>query len=174
MHCHGRVIVNALVGHVLDVSTENCPIGRTLDVVGTSWTLRVLREAFFGVRRFGDFHERLGVSSALLTTRLGLLVDHGILTRDIDERPGERARHEYRLTAKGRDLYPVLTALRQWGEQYELDEDGTPVDVHHRDCGATVGVQLVCAAGHPLTARDAVAEPGPGARQRTTTPRTPR
>lgn len=149
-----------------DLSTENCPIGRTLDVVGTTWTLRVLREAFFGVRRFADFKDRLGVSPALLTERLNLLVEHGILTRTAYEEPGARARHEYRLTAKGRDLYPVLTALRQWGEQHALDDDGPPVEVTHRECGAAVGVQLVCADGHPLTVREAVAVPGPGARPR--------
>ena len=162
--------------NVLDVSTENCPIGRTLDVVGTSWTLRLLREAFFGVRRFNDFHERLGLSSALLSTRLAVLVEQGILARVADQRPGARPRHEYRLTAKGRDLYPVLTALREWGERYQLDGDGPPIEVTHRDCGRVVGLRLVCTDGHGLTARDVVAEPGPGARRRSapapTSPRT--
>lgn len=149
-----------------DLGTENCPIGRTLDIVGTTWTLRVLREAFFGVRRFSEFRERLGVSSALLTERLGLLVAHGILTREPYGRPGARQRHEYRLTQKGRDLYPVVTALRQWGERYELDEDGPPVLVRHRDCGGSVGLSLICDEGHTLTVREAQATWGPGARPR--------
>lgn len=160
--------------NLLDVSTENCPIGRTLDVVGTTWTLRLLREAFFGVRRFTEFRDRLGVSSALLSERLQLLVDHEILTKVAYARPAARARQEYRLTAKGRDLYPVLTALRQWGEQYDLDDDGAPVAVTHRDCGAQVEVQLVCTKGHPLTLHQAIAEPGPGARSRQPTTTAPK
>lgn len=150
--------------NLLDVSTENCPIGLSLDVVGSSWTLRILREAFFGARRFTDFQRRLGVSSALLTERLDLLVDHAILTRGSGAGEGGRGgRREYRLTAKGRDLYPVLTALRQWGEAYALDAAGPPVDVTHQDCGASVGVELRCALGHGVTVREVVATPGPGA-----------
>ncbi len=153
---------------LLDISTENCPIGLTLDVVGTTWTLRILRETFFGVRRFTDFQSRLGVSSALLAERLDLLVDHDILTRvsDATNLSGRGSRREYRLTAKGRDLYPVLTALRQWGETYALKEAGPPVDVSHQDCGASVGVELRCALGHTITIHEVVATPGPGARQR--------
>ena len=156
--------------NLLDVSTDNCPIGRTLDIIGTSWTLRVLREAFFGVRRFTDFQERLGISSALLTNRLSVLVDHAILARAVERRPGRRSQHEYRLTAKGRDLYPVLTALRQWGEQYELEPDERPIDVYHRDCGQLVTAQLICAAGHPIEVTDARAAPGPGAHPRANRP----
>lgn len=153
---------------LLDVSTENCPIGLTLDLVGTTWTLRILREAFFGARRFTDFQSRLGVSSALLTERLDLLVDHHILTRGADAANlrGRGGRREYRLTAKGRDLYPVLTALRQWGETYALNETSPPVDVSHLGCGASVGVELRCADGHRVTIREVVATPGLGARPR--------
>jgi DNA-binding HxlR family transcriptional regulator len=153
---------------LLDISTENCPIGLTLDVVGTTWTLRILRESFLGVRRFTDFQNRLGVSSALLAERLDLLVDHNILTRvsDATSTSGGGHRREYRLTAKGRDLYPVLTALRQWGETHALDATGPPVDVSHQDCGASVGVELCCARGHTITVGEIVATPGPGARQR--------
>lgn len=154
-----------------DLDTQNCPIGRTLDIVATSWTLLVLREAFFGVRRFGVFRERLGVSSALLTERLGLLVEQEILTREPYGAAGAGRRYEYRLTAKGRDLYPVLTALRQWGERYRLDEDGPPTLVRHRDCGGSVGVALVCDHGHALTAREAHATWGPGALPRRATAR---
>lgn len=149
-----------------DLDTGNCPIGRTLDIVGTTWTLRVLRESFFGVRRFSEFRERLGVSSALLTERLALLVAHGILTRTPYGEPGARQRHEYRLTDKGRDLYPVITALRQWGERYQLDEDGPPVLVRHGACGASVGLALVCDKGHTVTVSQARASWGPGARPR--------
>jgi DNA-binding HxlR family transcriptional regulator len=153
-----------------DLSTENCPIGRTLDVIGTTWTLRVLREAFFGVRRFVDFRERLGVSSALLTERFGLLVEHGILVRTAYEEPGQRTRYEYRLTEKGRELYPVMTALREWGERHVLDDDGPPVLVRHRECGVAVGVALVCEHGHTVGVRDVEATPGPGARLRAEQP----
>jgi len=146
-------------------AADNCSIQRTLEVVGEKWTLLVLREAFYGVRRFADFHRALGCARNILSDRLRTLVDEGIMTREPYREPGYRARHEYRLTDKGLELFPALVALMQWGDRWAADAAGPPVEVHHRECGEPVGVQLRCAAGHgPLGAGETVAVPGPGAK----------
>ena len=102
----------------LDTSTENCSVQRTLDVIGEKWTLLVLREAFNGVRRFDDMRRHLRVSESVLADRLRTLVDAGVLDTAPYQAPGQRSRREYRLTAKGFDLYPILIALLQWGDRY--------------------------------------------------------
>jgi DNA-binding HxlR family transcriptional regulator len=146
-------------------SAENCSIRRTLDIVGERWTLLVLREAFYGVRRFADFHRALGCAKNLLSARLKTLVEEGILERERYRDPGARARDEYRLTEKGLDLFPALVALLQWGDRYTADSAGPPVELSHSGCGARVGVELRCSAGHrPLSAHDTAALPGPGAK----------
>jgi DNA-binding HxlR family transcriptional regulator len=145
-------------------SAANCSIARTLGVVGEKWTLLILREAFYGVRRFDDFHTALGCARNLLASRLKTLVVHGLLERVgyTDERG--RGRHEYKLTDKGRDLFPVVVALMQWGDRWTADEAGPAVQLFHRECGAPVTAELICGAGHSaLGARDIAAVPGPGA-----------
>src|SRR5947209_12110312 len=98
-------------------SAENCSIKRTLDTLGERWTLLVLREAFYGVRRFDDFQHNVGCARNVLSSRLARLVDRGILRREPYREPKSRPRFEYRLTEKGRDLYPILIALMQWGDR---------------------------------------------------------
>jgi DNA-binding HxlR family transcriptional regulator len=145
-------------------SAANCSIARTLGMVGEKWTLLILREAFYGVRRFDDFHTALGCARNLLAARLKTLVAHELLERVAYQVDGGRGRHEYRLTDKGRDLFPAVVALMQWGDRWIADEVGPPVRLFHRDCGAPVTVQLTCDVGHaPLGARDTEARPGPGA-----------
>jgi DNA-binding HxlR family transcriptional regulator len=129
---------------------SRCSVAGTLSVVGEKWSLLVLREAFFGVRRFADFQRVLGAPRAVLTDRLGTLVEQGILRRVPYQAEGERQRHEYRLTQKGIDLYPTLVALMHWGDRYLTDGD-VPVELEHKDCGATVHLALVCDAGHELS-----------------------
>jgi DNA-binding HxlR family transcriptional regulator len=133
---------------------SRCSVAGTLAVVGEKWSLLVLREAFFGVRRFADFQRVLGAPKAVLSDRLATLVEPGILARVPYQAEGERQRHEYRLTAKGRDLYPTLVALMQWGDEY-LAEGPPSVQLTHKDCGANVHLELRCDAGHEVAgARD--------------------
>jgi DNA-binding HxlR family transcriptional regulator len=136
------------------LSSLNCSIARTLDIVGERWTLLILRDAFNGVRRFEDFAIRLPVARNVLTVRLQRLVAHGILTRErYQERP---ARYEYRLTAKGRELYPVLIGLLQWGDRHLAGAEGPPLAVVHRDCGHHVRAAVLCSGcGQTLSAREA-------------------
>lgn len=140
---------------------EPCSILRPLALLGDRWTLVVLRQAFAGVRRFEDFQSSLGISRSMLTERLARLVDAGVLSRQA-YRDSRRTRHEYRLTDKGLDLYPVLMALRSWGDKY-LAPDGPFIEYRHHDCGGTVEVHLQCdkCADH-VTARDITPQPGPG------------
>jgi DNA-binding HxlR family transcriptional regulator len=151
----------------LEVSTEDCPVQRTLDVVGEKWSLLILRDAVNGVRRFDEFRRHMGMSEAVLSDRLRKLTAAGILTTVPYREPGSRARNEYRLTPKGWDLWPVLIALRQWGQTHAPTPGGPVLDVRHTACGAPVRVVVECAAEHTeLTPRDVTARPGAGARRR--------
>ncbi len=147
-------------------SAENCSIHRSLEVVGERWTLLVLREAFYGVRRFEDFVRTLGCPRDVLSARLRTLVDEGILKREPYREPGSRVRSEYRLTEKGLELFPALLALMQWGDRWRADPSGPAVELAHRGCGEPLEIIMSCGAGHgPLTVRDVAAVPGPGARR---------
>ena len=150
----------------LRYTDENCTIRGTLEIVGEKWSLLVLREAFFGIRRFDDFHRVLGCARNLLSDRLAKLVDHGVLQRVAYQEPGKRSRHEYHLTEKGLDLQPALVALMQWGDRYAASPAGPQALLTHRDCGEPIGLELVCAAGHTVeSAREVTPLPGPGARK---------
>jgi DNA-binding HxlR family transcriptional regulator len=152
----------------LEWSTDNCSVARTLAVIGEKWSLVVLREVFQGVRRFDDMRDRTGVPRQVLSDRLAHLVGEGVLRRESYREPGQRERHEYRLTQKGIDLHPVLVALMAWGDRYAADPEGPSIELRHRECGAPVALVLECADGHgPLTARDVRPSPGPAARRRT-------
>jgi DNA-binding HxlR family transcriptional regulator len=118
------------------------------------------------VRRFDDIQRRTGMPRQVLSDRLVRLVDEGLLRKVPYRDSGQRRRDEYRLTAKGLDLYPVLVALMAWGDQYAASPDGPQVLLQHRDCGEPVQLQLSCRAGHVLdSAREVTPVPGPGARK---------
>ncbi|MBW6438713.1 helix-turn-helix transcriptional regulator [Actinoplanes hulinensis] len=151
----------------LDWSFDNCTIERAMGVLGEKWTLVVLREIFTGVRRFEDMRTRTGIPRQVLTNRLAGLVENGVLRREPYQEPGARVRHEYRLTPKGFDLYPVLIALAEWGNRYLADPEGPPIRYAHRDCGADLHLEAYCTDGHHLTDhREIQPRPGPGARLR--------
>lgn len=151
----------------LEYDSAACSIRRSLDVIGQKWTLLILRDAFNGVRRFDQLRDHLGVSDPVLAERLRTLVAAGLLEPATYSEPGRRARKEYRLTDKGRDLYPVLIALLQWGDRHCSGPEGPPVDVTHRDCCEPVEAKVMCAAGHELTSpSEGQTAPGPGAEVR--------
>src|ERR1700733_13060373 len=108
-----------------------CSIARTLDIVGEKWALLAIREIFLGNRRFDEMVRQTGAPRDTLAARLG-----------------------YRLTAAGRDLYPVIVPLMRWGDQYLAGEDGPPLVVQHH-CGHQLTAQVICeACGEPLHPRD--------------------
>jgi DNA-binding HxlR family transcriptional regulator len=139
----------------------HCSIAQCLEVVGEWWSLLIVRDALLGVTRFDEFQERLGISRNVLNQRLARLVDAGVLAKvPYSEHP---PRYDYRLTDKGRDLWPVLTTMRQWGDDYAAP-DGPPLQVSHKHCGEIAQAQLTCShCGEPIGARDVRAIPGPGA-----------
>ncbi|MEW9550121.1 winged helix-turn-helix transcriptional regulator [Nonomuraea sp. NPDC050783] len=151
----------------LPFRVDNCSIERTLDIVGEKWTFLVLREAFSGVRRFADMQAVTGAPRQVLSARLARLVEEGLLRKEPYREPGQRQRDEYRLTDKGRDLYPLLVALMHWGDKYLADEEGPPVLLTHRDCGAPIELRFRCTEGHEVAGpREVTPLPGGGARAR--------
>ena len=138
-----------------------CSIACTVAVLGERWTLVILRQAFQGQRRFEDMQRGLGIARNILADRLSRLVDEGILERrPYQERP---PRYEYRLTQKGRDLYPVLVALMQWGDRYTADDAGPPVLLVHESCGHETHPRFVCShCGEEIDPHDVRPKAGPG------------
>jgi DNA-binding HxlR family transcriptional regulator len=131
----------------------NCSIARTLDVIGEWWTPLILRDAFFGVTRFEEFQRRLGIARNILAARLDALVSHGVL----DRRPYDEARGrcDYVLTAKGKALWPVLVAIRQWGDEWIAGEGKEPVHMVHTTCGQrSTGILTCNVCGETLRRED--------------------
>jgi DNA-binding HxlR family transcriptional regulator len=126
-----------------------CSVARTLDVVRTRSAFLILREAFYGARRFDEFAARTGLSEPVTATRLRELTDEGLLERVPYREPGSRTRSGYRLTEAGADLLPVVVALMQWGDRWRQDR-GAPVEIRHSDCGGRVRAALLCEHGHEL------------------------
>jgi DNA-binding HxlR family transcriptional regulator len=138
-----------------------CSVAQCLEVIGDWWTMLVIRDAFRGVSRFDELQARLGIARNVLARRLAKLVDDGILAkRAYQDNP---PRYDYVLTEKGRDLWPVLVAMRQWGDRHAAPY-GPPVRVAHAGCGRAAELVLTCGAcGDPVTSRDVRVERGPGA-----------
>jgi len=122
----------------------SCSIGRAMEILGERWTFLILRESFYGVRRFSDMQRNLGIARNILSTRLQTLVANGILERRLYQE--EPPRHEYRLTEAGRDLYPAIVTLMRWGDRH-LSTD-PPVVLRHNSCGHEADPLLVCAHCH--------------------------
>jgi DNA-binding HxlR family transcriptional regulator len=133
-----------------EVRLRDCSIKRALDIVDERWTLLVLREAFYGARRFEQFLANVGCARTLLSERLATLVEHGVLQREPYREAGQRERHEYILTEKGHDLFAALVVLMQWGDRWEAGPQGGPLVTRHRDCGEPVNVELRCAHDHRI------------------------
>lgn len=128
-------------------------MARTLAVIGDAWTMLIIRDAFRGVTRFDDFQANLGIARNVLSHRLRLLVREGILERRPYSQHPPRA--EYRLTAKGRDLYPILLSLLRWGDRWAAGPEGPPLLLTHLPCGQPVSGVLCCEhCGAPLDPRE--------------------
>lgn len=126
-----------------------CSIAGTLDALGDVWSILVLRELFFGVRRFNDMLTDLGISRSVLTSRLNRLVELGVVRTVPYQEPGDRVRHEYRLTRKGVGLLPVLVSLMEWGDEHVNGGRG-PFTLHDETSGERVRVELRTTSGAPV------------------------
>ncbi len=132
---------------------SSCSVARALNEVGDWWSLLVVLHAMYGTRRFVDFQQELGIARNILCDRLARLVDNEVLKKvDVGE---HGSRFEYRLTEKGRDLFPIVIALRQWGDKWNPAPDQAPLDLRDRETGRTIRqVEVQDADGRPLTVRD--------------------
>ena len=133
---------------------QNCSAARTLELIGERWTMLVIRDVFSGRRRFDQIQESLGVARNVLSARLQLLVDEGILEKRVYQEKPER--YEYFLTEKGLDLWPVMIALISWGDRHVTGPDGPAVAIVHKECGGDVNDRRICErCGEQLEVRDA-------------------
>lgn len=126
-----------------------CAIPAALEAVGERWSLLILRGAFKGLQHFEEFQSTLGIARNILSNRLVRLVEHGILKREPD--PADRRRVAYKLTEKGRALFPVLIALRQWGERWVSGMPGNPVLVDRITRQPVAPMEVRAADGRPLS-----------------------
>ncbi len=136
-----------------DLARQTCTIARAVSLVGDEWTFMILREMFLGGRRFDDFQRQTGASAALLSQRLKKLEAEGVIRKEAySERP---VRFEYRMTAMGRELWPAVITLKQWGDKW-LGDGPAPVEIVHKSCGHVTEPQMTCSeCGEPMAAHDA-------------------
>lgn len=138
-----------------DYGGQDCALARALEVIGERWTLLIVRDAFYGVRRFNDFRAHLDIPRAVLSERLTGLVEDGILERLPD--PGHAGRHLYQLTQAGRDLWPVLHALLMWGGRYR---QVNALLFKHAACGTVLDHSGACpVCGGAPAPEDILTEP---------------
>jgi DNA-binding HxlR family transcriptional regulator len=143
-------------------ATMNCSIAQALEVIGEWWTPLILRESFFGVTRFDEFQSRLGIARNILSARLDTLVGAGVMERVVYDEA--RGRSDYVLTDKGRDLWGILTMIRQWGDRWLSGEGNEPVSLVHTTCGSPAIAELACSeCGEVLRRQDLRLARGPGA-----------
>jgi DNA-binding HxlR family transcriptional regulator len=142
-----------------DYTGQECSLARTLEVVGERWTLLILRDAFYGVRRFGDLVAHLRIPRAVLADRLRSLTAAGLLVRV----PGGQGRDEYELTSKGMSLWPSVRTLIAWGDEHYAPGGARRLFRHAADDGQIDPAGLCTRCGAAVDVLDTVAVPGPGA-----------
>jgi len=141
---------------------QNCSIAGALSIVGERWTLLIMREVMLGRRRFAEIKRNTGVASNILTDRLEMLVDHGLLRRKLYSEHPES--YEYIPTHKGLDLNPVILALLKWGDEYAAPAAGPPRVPVHTVCGHDARPELHCShCGELIQSTELRVRPGPGA-----------
>jgi DNA-binding HxlR family transcriptional regulator len=148
--------------HSSEFPSQVCSVARSLEIVGEWWTLLVVREAFFGTRRFSDFEANLGIAKNVLSGRLAKLVEAGVMER----KPvvGRGNPQDYTLTPMGRDLFPAIISLMQWGDRWIYGVERAPVRLLDHERGAEIArMKVTTPDGKPLQPKDVVVVPGPGA-----------
>src|SRR6202049_4970341 len=147
------------------LENDNCPVARSLDVLGDWWSLVIIRDALLGLRRFGEFQKNIGLAKNILAVRRRALVEHGIL-KTVPASDGS-AYQEYVLTAKGRGVFPVLVALRQWSEEFSGEAEGFATRLVDRNKGRPVRkLELRSRDGRLLGDGDTELRPSPGVKRR--------
>lgn len=136
------------------LNADYCPSARSLDVIGDWWSLLIVRDAFDGLTRFSEFQRSLGIAKNILSDRLRTLVSRGIL--EVAAVGDGGARQEYRLTEMGRDLFPVMVALRQWGERHLFEADEQRSSLVERETGLPVRLDIRAEDGRRIGPDDTV------------------
>jgi DNA-binding HxlR family transcriptional regulator len=132
---------------------RDCSVERTLGILGDRWIFMILREAFFRVRHFDQFQENLGIATNILSHRLKVLVENGIMEKQRDKNDARRI--TYRLTEKGLDIYPIVLALMNWGDRWLAGKQGPPLTLVHKPCQHPLTPVMCCDhCGRPVCARD--------------------
>lgn len=144
------MLLEGLLANLDGWPRTRCSIDAALSLVSTRSAMLILREAYYGARRFEEFVSRVGITEAVAAARLRELTDAGLLRREPYQEPGQRTRQAYRLTRMGLDLFPALIALAQWGDKYLSGPSGPPLLWRHAECGAPVAAVVQCAAGHAV------------------------
>jgi DNA-binding HxlR family transcriptional regulator len=165
MQLHKRVIPSeAAMVKRTSFEGDECPIARSLDAIGDWWSLLIIRDALLGARRFGEFQKSLGLAKNILTVRLRTLVDQGIL--QMAPASDGSAYQEYVLTPKGRGIFPILVALRQWSEEFDERPEEIATMLVDREKGKPVRrLELHSQDGRLLSAADTTLKPRPAARR---------
>ena len=159
--------ISALQAYLVAMKLErfdplNGSIAHILDILGEGWSMLIIREAFFGIRRFEEFQRHLGIARNILTARLKKLCENGILER-VPIREGAK-RHEYLLTSKGKELMPILIALTQWGDKWVYGEGREPIIFRDREHGRPISpIRVHAEDGRELRPREIMPTAGPGA-----------
>ena len=142
---------------------DDCPIARSLDAIGDWWSMLIIRDALFGSRRFGEFQKGLGLAKNILTVRLRALVDQDIL-KTAPASDGS-AYQEYLLTPKGRGVFPILVALRQWSEEFDNHPEQIATILVDKEKGRPVRkLELYSRDGRLLAAADTALKPRLGSK----------
>jgi DNA-binding HxlR family transcriptional regulator len=145
--------------------SDNCPIARSLDAIGDWWSMLIIRDAMLGSSRFGEFQRNLGLAKNILTVRLRALVDQGIL-KTAPASDGS-AYQEYLLTPKGRGVFPILVALRQWSEEFDKRPEEIGTILVDKEKGRPVRkLELYSQDGRLLGVDDITLKPRPAAKMR--------
>jgi DNA-binding HxlR family transcriptional regulator len=136
------------------VDDWECSVGRTATILGDRWTLMILREALLGSTRFADFQKYLGVAPDVLTDRLTTLVEHGVMTKESYQEPGQRARPAYHLTPAGRELHVLVGAFQQWGDKHLPRAEGPTMVRRAKRTERPVHVAFIDDLGYEVPADD--------------------
>ena len=138
------------------IPPQECALAQTIDLIGDKWTLLLLRAALYGVRRFDQIHQDTGMPRTVLSRRLGDLVRHNILDKVPYREPGKRARFEYALTPRGRQLMTAFVALMEWGEQARRERGRPRLRLYDTGSGERVHVRFVTESGQIVDSLDRV------------------
>lgn len=143
-------------GIVKKLNKEHCPVLNSAEIIGDKWALMILRECYFGFRRFDEFKEHLNISKSVLSVKLKHLVDHDILQKRAYRSEGQRERFEYIFSRKGKDLYKIIIALVEWGNEHITAPNSETLVLKSRLDNQDVKLGLLDESGKEVKARDTV------------------